>query len=754
MANQMRQRSPVRVNQFVGGLNTEANPLDFPPTASIDEQNMSINRDGSRSRRNGFDVEDDFQVNTVPISIQDELTLARNQFLWSNTGGSGNRELMVLQVGNYIAIHDLNALPLSNTPIFTKTFAADTYDNNYGFAVVDGLLVVATGEKEIYVFTYDSGVITVEQKSLLIRDLFGVTADNGGSRVLTDPLNTQYRPTTLTPSHLYNLRNQTFALPRVIENDSTTLIDTVQKFNEATGTDNTYPSNADNASAFIFANPNQESNREVERFQANTMIKSLPASTKAPIGYFIIDALERGDSREAREAALRADNPQLTLSVSGLAQDKTPGGPSTISQYSGRIWYAGFSGDVVDGDDQSPRLSSYIMFSQVVQNPSDINLCYQAADPTSIEDASLVESDGGFIKLDGAYNIKALIPVDSSLFVIAENGVWRVVGLDENTFTATTYSVSKLTDEGCVSAGSAVVNNKTLAYWGEDSIYGIAQDNVGSWQVNNLTQTTIQTFYDGISAKDKASAIGYFDPEGLSIRWVYGSDVATLTQSKELILDLRYSAFTKNLVNLPTGNRGLFTVSGGSVPVGQQFITVTDDVGAVVTSGGEDVFVNATTIQRGFTDAYYSVVTEFGPAIKYTFGRFNRKDTTDDWTRLGSPTDSPAFLLTGSITGGDGRLKKDVPYLTAYFNQPENGADASCIFSSRWDWTTTSLSGKWTPPRQIFRRQRFYNDGGILTTRNKVRGFGRSVAFSFESEPGLPMKLYGWEFNVEATKEE
>ena len=754
MANQMRQRSPVRVNQFVGGLNTEANPLDFPPTASIDEQNMLINRDGSRSRRNGFDAEDDYQINTVPIAVQDDLIIARNQFLWSNTGGASNKELMVLQVGNHIAIHDLNNLPLSSTPVFTKTFSVDTYSNNYGFAVVDGLLVIATGEKEIYVLTYNNGVVTSEKKNLLTRDLFGVTADDGGSRVLTDPLNTQYRPTTLTPEHLYNLRNQTFALPRVTENDSTTLIDPIQKFNEATGTDNTYPSNADNATAFIFANPNQESNREVERFQATTMIKSLPASTKSPIGYFIIDALERGDSREAREAALRADNPQLTLSVSGLNQDKTPGGASTIAQYSGRVWYAGFSGEVIDGDDQSPRMSSYVLFSQVVQNPSDINLCYQAADPTSVEDASLVESDGGFIKLDGAYNIKALIPVDSSLFVLAENGVWRIVGVDENTFTATTYSVSKLTEEGCVSAASAVVNNKTLAYWGEDSIYGVAQDNVGSWQVNNLTQTTIQTFYDSISAIDKASAVGYYDPEGLSLRWVYGADVESLTQSNELLLDLRYKAFTKNLINLPTGNKGLFAVSGGSIPAGQQFINVTDDLGAIVTSGGENVYVGATTIQRGQADAYYSVITEFGPAIKYTFGRYNREDTSNDWSRFGTPTDSPAFLLSGSITGGDGRLKKDVPYLTAYFNQPEDGGEASCIFSSRWDWTPTVLSGKWTSPRQIFRKQRASNDGGILTTRNKVRGFGRSVAFSFESEPGLPMKLYGWEFNVEATKEE
>lgn len=771
-----RQRTPVQVNQFIGGLNTEANPLNFPPTASIDEQNVSINRDGSRVRRNGFDVEEDFQLRDVPIDIQEGVAIGRNQFLWENTGGANNQELLVLQVGNYIAIHDLNNLPLSDTPIATYTFSAETYGNTYGFAVVDGLLVIATGEKEITVLTYDNGVITSDKRSLLIRDLFSVAAKGEGSYFLTDPDNIQHRPTTLTDEHLYNLRNQTFALPRVVQTNSTTLIDPIVKFYDASAAEpnpsfpidslfpqpgepvqtepRAYPSNADNATKFIFANANHDSDREVERFVATTMYKTLPSSTYAPLGYFVIDALERGRSRELAEQRLRNIHPSLSLSVSSLPQDKTPNGASTIAQYSGRIWYAGFSGELIGGDNQSPRMSSYVLFSQVVQNASDIHLCYQEADPTSIDDPDLADTDGGFIKIDGAYNIKALVPVDNSLFVLAENGVWRIVGLEESTFTATAYSVNRVSEEGCVSATSAVINGKTLAYWGEDAIYGLAQDNVGMWKVSNLTQNSIQTLYDEISEADKSSCVGYYDPEGLSIRWVYGSDIANAEVSNELILDLRFTAFTKNLINLPDSTKGLFTVSGGSVATGEQFLAVTDNTNAVVTADGEDVWVGASSIQRGQTESYYSVITEFGPDIKYTFGRYNRLDTPDDWTRLGDPTDSPAYLLSGSITGGDGRLKKDVPYLTVYFKQPEDLGEASCIFSSRWDWTPNLLAGKWTSPRQIFRKQRFSNDGGILATRNKVRGFGRSVAFSFESEPSTPFHIYGWEFNLEATREE
>lgn len=744
-----RQRVPVQINQFVGGINTESNPLSFPEGASIDELNMDFNRDGSRTRRNGFDAEANHNVVSTPILTQAGLTLAHSQSRWENPGGYNNAEFLVVQVGNCINIHDLNSSPVSTAPVFTKTFPVETYETVFGYAIVDGTLVVATGENVIYVLNYNGVSITSEERPLLIRDLFGVEASASGVE-LTSPTNIQIRPSILGNSHLYNLRNQTFALPRVSNaDDNTDLRDILTEFkNESAGL---YPSNADNVIKFIYPNANRSSDREVERYHGKQMNKTPPSNTKAPIGYFIIDALERGRSRLEEEAKLRAANSALDFSVDALNTDRTPGGASVLAQYSGRVWYAGFSAEVINGDSKSPRLSSYVLFSQVVQDPSDINLCYQAADPTSVDDPALVDTDGGFLKIDGAYNIQALIPVDTSLFVLAENGVWRVVGLDENTFIATSYSISKITEEGCVSPKSAVVSGKSLSYWGDSGIFGIAKNDVGDWAATNLTQASIQQYYDGISSLDKTTSTGYYDSENLTVRWVWGDVSTEKSEANELILSLKHSAFTKNSITLPAQIHGLASVSGGQVPSGSLSVAVTSD-GEEVTSGGEVVTISSPNIQRGVTTAFYTVLVSLSPTPSYTLGRYNRLDTTYDWSRFGAPTDSPAYIIGGSITGGEARLKKDVPYLSVHFKEPEdNRPESQCILTAQWDWTTNYELGKWTSPRQIYRPQRAGNQGGVLPTRNKIRGFGRSVAFKLESVEGYGMHIYGWEYNIEAT---
>lgn len=749
MARPKRQKVPLQVNQFVGGLNTEANPLSFPPTFSIDEQNMAIGRDGSRFRRNGFDVEQSHEVRSTGIASQTGLEIARNQFRWSNAGGSGNEEFMVVQIGNYVGIHDLNEVPLSSAPIYSKIFDSTTYATIFGFAVVDGSLVVATGEENFYVLSYKDGNITEKVDSLLIRDLFGVEATVNGVE-LTVPQELPTRPTSINSEHLYNLRNQTYGPARVKEANvgSNQVEDPITSFYAE---ESTYPSNSDNLVEFLFANPNNGADRTVERFQASSQVDSPAGNSHAPIGHFIINATDRGASRLSQEQKLRDNHPELDFSVSSLPTDKTPGGASVLAQYAGRIWYAGFSGDLLDGDSKSPRMSSYVLFSQVVQGPNDIGLCYQDADPTSNSDPNLVDTDGGFIKVDGAYNIKALIPVDTSLFVLAENGVWRIVGVDDNTFTATSYSVSKITEDGCVAAKSAVVNNNNLVYWGESGIFGISPSQIGDWEAVNLTQETIQDLYDSINSVNKTKVIGYYDADGRSFRWVWGSNEDTATESNELILNLKFSAFSREVVNLPSSIWGISSVAGGQTPVGSRFITVTSE-GEDVTSSGESVTIPTTELDRGTTTAFYTVITSFDSDIQYTFGRYNNSSSNYDWVNYGNQADTPAFLLTGSVTGGDARLLKDVPYLTTYFN--EESAESSCTLSARWNWTTNYDTGKWTSPREIFRKSRNHNDGDVVVTKTKIRGSGKSVAFKFESAPGQPMHIFGWEFNLEATEQE
>lgn len=744
-----RQRAAVKVNQFVGGFITEANPLSFPENSNYDELNFDILEDGSRARRWGFDLEDSYSVVDTGITNQINFRAGMSQFRWTNAGGDPDKVILVVQIGNYLGFHDLDSFPISGNLISSKVLNSNTYRKKYSYASIDGLLVVATGEKEVSVFEYDGSTISHRTEILYTRDLFGVEA-MGNSRILTTVENQNFRPSNLTDEHLYNLRNQTFALPR-IEGDANTqqLVDTIAEFYSASG-NTEYPSNGDEVISHLLADPNKDSNRTVERYNGNSAYKSKPETTVAPKGYFIIDALERGQSRITQEANLRARNPTLSLAVSSLLTDRTPGGPSVVEAYAGRIWYAGFSGDVIDGDSKSPRLSSYIMYSQLVTDPTQINRCYQEAPPTSHIDSALVDTDGGFLKMEGAYNIKKMVNVQSSLFVFAENGVWEIAGIDRNSFTATGFRVNKISEEGCVS-GSTVVNaNNLIVYWSQGSINIINRNDYGDWVVQDLSENTIRSFYlDEISFEDKKQALGYYDPARSSIRWLYGTTLDSNTSSKELIISFKYTAFLKNTIQNSSNIVGPVSISGGT-GVSTQLVSNVTVNGVEVTENSNIVTITTSTEQQANPKQYfYCIVIGTSPTITYSFGGYNNPEWYD-WAS-DSAVDASAYIITAPNTATEARLRKDVPYLTTYYKHTGGANTSSCLVSSRWDWTTAPTTGKWSTPRETYRPRSADDGDALLATRNRIRGNGRAVSFKFETSPGKDLRLYGWDHNLEVT---
>ena len=737
-----RQRTAVRVNQFAGGFNKEANPLNFPEGASFDEQNCDLLSDGSRKRRNGFTTDFGTPINTG-VGLPSNSVLGKNQFVWANAGGLTDKEFLVVQLGDYIAIHELTGTPITNRRVYTTRVEGADPTKNFGFTSVDGLLLIASGTTTVIQISYNGTTFTRSSGRLLIRDFFGVDVPG-----LTEPQNYQVRRVGAGHGHLYNLRNQTFALPRVLGTSDigTQVIDPITSFTSRAG--GRWPSNSDNVNFYLVANPDNDNNRTVERFNPSSMINNPPANTRAPQGYFIIDALDRGTSRVRVFRDLVNRNSALSRSIpTTIPRDSTVGGPTVTAQYAGRVWYAGFGGEVIGGDAKSPRLSSYLLFSQVVQEPSQIYWCYQQADPTDGNDPDLVDTDGGFIKIDGAYGIKSLVAAESSLFVFAENGVWRVVGTDENTFSATSYTVNKLTDKGCIAGQSVVYVDGVLMYWSENAIYMATQDRTGIWKVENVTDTSIKSFYQAISPNEKANVSGYFDDVTGTIRWLYGSPLGRRTFVDELVLNRKYQVFTKNRINLGTNNFGPISVSGGKLAdPSEQVVTV---LGEAVTVEGELVTSQEDSAVLSASQNFYCIVTSITPTVRYAFGGYSSDESPYDWGTV----DSPAYLTTGFVTGGEARLIKDVPYITTYFNYLEENP-GSCIIQARWDWTRSIDSGRWTNPRQAYRTANVRSGDTTVVTRNRIRGMGKSVAFNLSSEPGQWFHIFGWEHNLEATTDE
>lgn len=758
-----RSTLAVELNTFVAGLITEATPLTFPANASLDEDNFVLNRKGSRQRRLGMNYEQGFSIVdsgvTLPLTGGVPITYHR----WRNAGGQASKDLLAVQVSNKLQFFNLNLLPVSPNLIYTHTFDVALSNNSFSYAVVDGLLVVATGGKEIVIFEYTGGTLVVSTKRLLIRDQFGVQDIVSGVNLRTGN-GVSIRPTAIPGTHAYNLRNQTWADPRKPQSDEAVSDPITEFFNKAS----VYPSNADAVNYALYADANDGDDRLTERFIAKDLVSNPVGTFPAPRGYFIIDALDRGTSRLTEYAGLLSRNPSLGYGISSLPVDSTPGGATVVTEYAGRVWYAGFPGELVEGDENSPRMASYVLFSQLVEDPSDIINCFQDGDPTSKEEPDLVDTDGGFIRIDGAYGIIQLVNVGSAIMVVAHNGVWLIQGGSDYGFKATNYLVTKITNRGCDSPGSLVVIDNTFMYWSDDGIYSVAPNQYGDYEATNLTRNTIQTLYDEIDATSKVNARGVYDIYEQKVRWIYKNVFSNTDPVRELILDLTLGAFSTNTLGLLNGTKRPMVFGGVTMPPFQLgvFADPVTVSGGAVTASSLPVTVQAQISQPSLREVIYLTIASTFPTITYTFSHY-RDVLFRDWAAVdGTGVDAKAHLLTGWMSANDHQRYKQIPYVTFHFTKTEDGFveevggdwiptnQSSCQVSSQWDWANSPNSGQWGRAFQAYRFKRHYIPSGLgdtfengystVVTKNKLRGKGKVVSILMETEPEKDCQLLGW----------
>ena len=590
---------------------------------------------------------------------------------------------------------------------------------------------------------------------------------------LRESNNVSIRPRNLSSAHLYNLRNQTWAIPRLTwKGDDNALEDPISSFKNSVGL---WPSNADNVNYALYANTASDDDKVLERFNVSDIIKNPPGNSLAPMGHYVIDLMERGSSRYNALLQEKQQYPAVTFIANTLPSDRTPGGPSLACEYAGRVFYAGFSGEIIDGDANSPRLSSYVAFSQLVTDSSSVTNCYQQADPTNKDESDLVDTDGGFIRFEGAYQIVGLINIGSNLAVIANNGVWLLTGGNNSGFKATDYQTTKITSNGCISPGSIVVVDNTFYYWGSDGIYYVAPNQFGDFNATNITEKTIQKYYAAIPTSDAIKCEGAYDGYEKKIKWLYGNSLNSISPCKELIIDLSLGAFYPSVINtvdgiFPKVVKGIqtepYTAQSDTNNVVNDNENVLNDNVQVV----ELIDVSTNTLK----EVRYLVVTGFIPYynnILYSFGSYSNTDHYD-WKRVnGIGVDAPSFMLTGTFAGNDTSRKKTVPYLTVHLRKTETGFieedgdlvplnQSSCVVQAQWNWTDSPNSGQWGRSFQAYRMRRHYipentdsyDDGYyVVETRNKLRGSGKVLSLLFKSEPGKHCELLGWTMPVETS---
>ena len=758
-----KKGSRVEINTFIQGLITEASPLNFPANASLDEDNFELNRDGTRDRRLGMDFEPNFSLIDIAETTSSVSAAALNTFKWYSVNGLTSKEFLVAQVNRKIFFFDLERTVLSDEGYKgTVTLSSLPENVRYSFAALEGKLVVAAGTADIAVVAYDEILETfsASYSRLTTRDSWGVQVPS--SNYETD---VSFRGTSLPIEHRYNLQNQSWGIPR--KNKAGTLVNPVtQYFTDLA----VYPSNSEVVWTGLQYQPIVGAADPFERMYTNLYTEVLGSSLKAAKGYFVIDALARGTSRQAVYAANSTKYPALGTTTAALPDDTTPGGATCLTSFAGRVFYAGFSGAVEDGDSRSPVLSDHVMFSKLVRSPEDITKCYSDGDPTSRESNDLVDTDGGFIRISGANGIVSLQNIETHLLVFATNGVWSISGGSDFGFSATNYKVSRVSVFGSLSDSSVVREGGRIFYWAEDGIYVIAKNQYGELSVESLTKTTIQTLYENIPTASKTKAIGTYDMFTKKLRWIYkeGALFTPASVTRELIFDLSLNAFYTSTIKRAPGNvievMGVFP--SAAFNTGSAFEPVFVGTDAVLV-GTEQVGFSSDIRKSGIQSLRYLTFQSVGSDVNITFAYY-QDSTFVDWYSLDNVgVDAKAFLVTGSQTAGDSAIEKQIPYLIMHFRRTEiNVVDfiperqSSCFARSQWNWADSAVSGKWSPLFQAYRyrQPRFvtgpnddYDNGyETVVTKNKMRGRGKAFALYLETEAGKDCRILGWSLTLNA----
>jgi hypothetical protein len=709
----MPQRfSQTPVVQFNKGLITEAGELTFPEGASVDELNMTLERTGSRRRRLGVSYEGGYQL-PAGTDIASGTTTSVN--IWENAGAVAGLNLVVVQLGTILHFFTEGVGALSaNKKSFTVNLAKHARPRGFGPSTVpiqvtsiQGILIVASSECDTFKIEYDEDTDTISSERLTfrIRDF-----EWQGDRSEYDEAEV-----AASANRQYDTKNAGWK--------GTNGFDALLTYISGTGT---YPA----LTLPWYAGRDKDGNFALDDFEKPFTGTSLIAN-----GSYTYDVYEMDRSSAS--------------GISGVTNYVETTRFKTVVSYGGRVFYSGMSN----------KNTSNIFFSRLVQQADDLGECLQSNDPTSEDISDLLDTDGGVINIPDAYNIRKLHVLGSQLIVFAENGVWSIKGIDD-VFRATGYSINKIGDAGLEYDRSFVAEDGGRPYWWSAS--GIHTLSVSVEQqtltVNNVSLSTIQAFFDGISAGKRAQVKAAYDSFNKRVGWFFPKNEETVNGklSRVLWLDETIPAFYP--WEIAEGASGQYLLDpffvSGNATTNVEFRVVDSSGDQVVDSSGNEVVV--TRSGREFTSSALLNLARDASG-KVTFANFTDSSFLD-WG-----ASSYSSFVEGSYSFmGDLSTKKNILYLTTFCEVTEeavSGDDifgyefirpSSCLVSTYWDFGRASS----VTPQEAYRLKRlpvpdsagaFLYPEKVTTSRLRLRGRGRSLRFRFESSAGKDFHLLGYD---------
>lgn len=739
----MAEAKEVKNNfTFVKGFITEASGLNFPEDASIDEENFDLFLDGSRKKRFGIDFDNEDLFGADPILKVTIDSIATTSYLWEGAGEDGNLSILVVQQGDKLYFSNAGGPDIGVIRLAALHLSAFQKSSNFANVPLsftsssNRLFLASSALHPFYIkHTFVSPGLIDTKITLEVRDLDG----------LDDGTENNFRPDGLiNPSQkYYNLLNQGWTTfddpgnPVVVSKDSSgsdvaETSSTADSFKTINGV---WPSNSD-----IFHLGKLQSAKEpkaVGAFFMRELKKIDLGNTKAPRGRVILDAFNK-----VRDSSSTSDE---TISL----------GPDSVAFYAGRTFYG---------------QGSKIYFSQIIIEDVNIGKCYQEGDPTSEDRNSIVDTDGGEISISEASGIKQLITFSDKIVVFAQNGVWAIDGADA-AFSATNFRVSKITDTGVSSSLAAITADDRIVYTAPSGIYIISYNQAtGLLSSQNISQNTIQTFYNNTIAPGVLTIKGKYDRLNKKVFWLFNDGTSQSRYYDILILDISLNAFYKYRLGTLDGTVPFITdyqESSSISAVIEEFNVITSTEDTVIDSSLDQVIADE--------DRFFSKTSIFNflayrseDASNYGLGSASFKDFDFvDWaSQAAGGADYESFMTAGYELNNDLMRKKQSPIIQAAFNRSEsryvdNGSGgvefdrpSSCLMKGAWDWSDNTVSGKIGSEQEIYRFRRaflhgqigqvFDNGLPIVTTRTKLRGRGRAFSVNFRSPAGKDCQLLGW----------
>ena len=757
------------MNNFTGGLKTEFTGLNFPENSCTDTQNVVFSIIGEALRREGIDLE----VNAIQNSIFVQGK-ALNTYKWSNVGGDGLTQVLVVQIGNILYFFQTSAATASS-PISAQLLSstinissfkasgnsADTSIVECQFTDGNGYLFVFHPDCDSFYCTYNVGVITASIINLQVRDFAGIFEDG---------VSVNLRPPVLTPEHNYNLINQGW-----VTGSPWALTSTTQQgvnFGSHSFTVSSGVSGVTAGAAFVAGclvigrgSDGQAASGNVTSYTGTSLIVNFtyidpPALngqgvnwTFTPISTGYITTWFNAFSNYPSNADVwyefknssgvfdplntepyisigSGQAPQghfimnpfnqdrgLASGVSGLTAVTTNVRPKCGTWFQGRVWYAGVdSSQQATGDAQYYTWTENIYFSQIVQTVTNFGNCYQVNDPTDETLNSLLPTDGGVIVIQGCGSIYNLFPVQNGVLVFAANGIWIIRGNQGLGFTANDYSINKIESIQSVSSTSLVNVNGWPMFWNEEGIYAVrpgkeqAPYGYGGLQVEPLTVGTILSYYNNIPRDSKRFVRGDYNPVTYIVEWCFRS-------TQESGINNRYQFDT--ILNLNVYNHAFYPYT-----ISPDNIYYISDV----------VYMS---YPSGILDPTFKYFATDGTKLSFA----EERDDTNwlDWFSVDNTgVDYNSYFITGYNLHGKGLKKWSSNYIQMFC---DNSVPYAYKIQGIWDYAGSGNSGRYSTIQTITNFNPNYNR---TYRRHKLRGQGMSLQIKVSSVQGQPFSIDGW----------